>query len=256
MRPSKSRMRVSPTKTQAFRGRFDVNFRWRVCILPELAAQLRKKRRKPAHSLQRAANQSHGTKCWPRQRLRPGTQVQPVGYNNGIVVAQPTETTSEDTDASRRDKLDDPREVVDAGIRCSARVQPGVDYFVGLALAQHPSIQAARQRVSAEVNRIPQVRALPDPMFNNTFWPIHDQSIQTAAGRVGNQMSLSQAIPWPEKLRTKAAIVNQEVQIAQAEVDRIEREITEVCSAGLLRSLVCDSCHRDHRRDTRIWSTI
>ena len=64
-------------------------------------------------------------------------------------------------------------------------------------------------------------------MFNNTFFPSQDQSIQTAAGRVGNQMALSQAIPWPEKLRTKAAIVNQEVQIAQAEVNRIEREITE-----------------------------
>ena len=102
-----------------------------------------------------------------------------------------------------------------------------VEYFVQLALQQHPSIHAARQRVSAEVNRIPQVRALPDPMFNNTFWPIHDQSLQTAAGRVGNQMSVSQAIPWPEKLRTKAAIVSQEVQIARAEVDRIEREITE-----------------------------
>ena len=98
---------------------------------------------------------------------------------------------------------------------------------MGLALAGHPSIQAARQRVSAEVNRIPQARALPDPMFNNTFYPSQDQSIQTAAGRVGNQMALSQAIPWPDKLRTKAAIVNQEVQIAQAEVNRIEREITE-----------------------------
>jgi outer membrane protein TolC len=40
-------------------------------------------------------------------------------------------------------------------------------------------------------------------------------------------MSLSQAIPWPEKLRTKAAIVSQEVQVAQAEVEQIEREITE-----------------------------
>ena len=34
-------------------------------------------------------------------------------------------------------------------------------------------------------------------------------------------------IPWPEKLRTKAAIVRQEVQVAQAEVQRIEREISE-----------------------------
>ena len=158
-----------------------------------------------------------------------GNKVQPVGFNDAVVVEVPTTDLSEDAEeAGAADtavegealQLPSPSTEVDGS------PQP-VDYFVGLALAQHPSIQAARLRVSAEVNRIPQVRALPDPMFNNQFFPSHDQSIQTAAGRVGNQMSLSQAIPWPEKLRTKAAIVNQEVQIAQAEVNRIEREIAE-----------------------------
>ena len=105
--------------------------------------------------------------------------------------------------------------------------QQPVDYFVRLALAGHPSIQAARHRVAAEINRIPQASALPDPMFNNTFWPLQDQALQTAAGRVANQMSLTQAVPLPKKLKTKAAIVSQEVQIAQAEVQQIEREITE-----------------------------
>lgn len=102
-----------------------------------------------------------------------------------------------------------------------------VDYFVGIALSRHPKILAARQRVSAAVNVIPQARALPDPMFSNTFWPIHDQALQTAAGRIGNQMYLSQQIPFPKKLQTKATIANQEVRMAQAEVDSIEREITE-----------------------------
>ncbi|MCA9242268.1 MAG: TolC family protein [Planctomycetales bacterium] len=102
-----------------------------------------------------------------------------------------------------------------------------VDYFVGIALSRHPKILASRQRVSAAVNVIPQARALPDPMFSNTFWPIHDQALQTAAGRIGNQMNLSQQIPFPKKLQTKATIANQEVRMAQAEVDSIEREITE-----------------------------
>jgi outer membrane protein TolC len=148
------------------------------------------------------------------------TQVQPVGFNNATLQVEPIEADA-DTEG---EVLPVPEEL--PGGEFAGAPQP-VEYFVGLALAQHPSIQAARQRVSAEVNRIPQVRALPDPKFNNTFWPIHDQSLQTAAGRVGNQMSLSQAIPWPEKLRTKAAIVSQEVQVAQAEVEQIEREITE-----------------------------
>jgi outer membrane protein TolC len=40
-------------------------------------------------------------------------------------------------------------------------------------------------------------------------------------------MNLSQQIPFPQKLQTKATIASQEVRIAQAEVDSIEREITE-----------------------------
>lgn len=102
-----------------------------------------------------------------------------------------------------------------------------VEFFVSQALATHPSIQAARQRVAAELDRIPQVSSLPDPQFNNTFWPLEDNAIQTAAGRVANQMSLQQGIPFPDKLRTKAAVVSREAQVAQAEVERIERQITE-----------------------------
>ncbi|MCA9195835.1 MAG: TolC family protein, partial [Planctomycetales bacterium] len=44
---------------------------------------------------------------------------------------------------------------------------------------------------------------------------------------VGHQFQLSQGVPWPAKLSTKAAIASREVQMAQAEVQQIEREITE-----------------------------
>lgn len=162
----------------------------------------------------------------------PSDLIQPVGYDDKIVVAtqlvlEPTDdlAVTETPIASSSDQI--------AHAHATATVTTPIggaksaDYFIALAMDRHPSIQAARQRVAAAINRVPQARALPDPMFNNTFWPIHDQSLQTASGRIGNQMSLSQAIPWPEKLRTKANVANQEVQIAQADVDRIEREITE-----------------------------
>lgn len=102
-----------------------------------------------------------------------------------------------------------------------------VDYFIQVALSGHPKIRAARNRVTAAANVIPQARALPDPSFNNTFWPIQGQALQTAGGRVGHQFQLGQGVPWPEKLRAKAAIANREVLMAQADLDRIEREITE-----------------------------
>ncbi len=98
---------------------------------------------------------------------------------------------------------------------------------VGRALASHPSVLAARQRVAAELNRVAQVTALPDPQFKNTFWPLQDQALQTAGGRVANQMSLQQGVPFPDKLRTRGAIVGHEAQMAQAELEKIERRITE-----------------------------
>ena len=109
-----------------------------------------------------------------------------------------------------------------------------VEHYVALAVASHPKIRAARRRVAAEQNRVPQVRALPDPTFGNTFWPAPDNALQTAAGRVGNQMSLTQSVPWPEKLRTRAAVVNREIEVARAELERVEREIVEAVRLAYL----------------------
>lgn len=109
----------------------------------------------------------------------------------------------------------------------SWQVAESIDELVAIALATHPKVRAARRAVAAQRERIPQVRSLPDPVFNNTFWPWQDQALQTAAGRVGNQMGLSQAVPWPEKLRTRAAAAAHESRVAEAELARVEREIVE-----------------------------
>ncbi len=153
------------------------------------------------------------------QDIRPSDNmdVQAVAYREPIVFASPIITMTDDNSAM----------AVEATEMAVAEDRQPAEHFVGLALANHPKIRAARQRVAAATNVIAQVRALPDPVFSNNFWPLHNQALQTAAGRVGNQMSLSQAVPWPDKRRTKAAIASREVQVAQAEVERIEREIAE-----------------------------
>lgn len=102
-----------------------------------------------------------------------------------------------------------------------------LDALVVTALQSHPEVTAARQRVSAAVSRVPQARALPDPMFSNTFWPIHAHALQTAGGRIGNQMSLSQQVPWPTKLSAKANVASREIQIALADVAKVQADITE-----------------------------
>jgi outer membrane protein TolC len=81
--------------------------------------------------------------------------------------------------------------------------------------------------VAAASHRVPQARSLEDPLLSNSFYPISDQALQTAAGRAGNTLSISQKYPWPEKRWTKAAIACREVQIASAKLAQQELEIEE-----------------------------
>jgi cobalt-zinc-cadmium efflux system outer membrane protein len=101
-------------------------------------------------------------------------------------------------------------------------------YFVETALAGHPRVLAARARVAAATNRPLQASSLADPTITNTFFPISDQALQTAGGRVGNGLMVSQMYPWPEKRWTKEAIACREVQIAAAKLAQVELEIEEL----------------------------
>lgn len=120
-----------------------------------------------------------------------------------------------------------PIELDESAAEMPAAVTDSLDSLIVSALQSHPDVAAARQRVSATVNRVPQARALPDPMFSNTFWPIHAHALQTAGGRIGNQMSLSQQVPWPTKLSAKASVASREIEIALAEVAKVQADITE-----------------------------
>lgn len=100
--------------------------------------------------------------------------------------------------------------------------------IVDLAVSGHPRVRAARARVGAATNRPVQARSLEDPVLSNSFFPISDQALQTAGGRAGNTMSLSQKYPWPEKRWTKEAVANREVQIANAKLAQVELEVEEL----------------------------
>ncbi len=126
-----------------------------------------------------------------------------------------------DEESQKQNNHDEPSEPI------AEKSPTGVDALIQQAIATHPKIQAARSRVSAAQSRIPQARALPDPMAETLFWPIVDNAQQLASGRMTNQLSLSQIVPWPEKLRAQAAVAAREVGIAQAEMREIEREIAE-----------------------------
>ncbi|HID21265.1 MAG TPA: TolC family protein, partial [Planctomycetaceae bacterium] len=81
--------------------------------------------------------------------------------------------------------------------------------------------------VWAAAEKIPQVTSLDDPVLADTFQPIASHSLQTAAGRTPNLLTLSQRFPWFGKLRLRGEIAEEEVQIALTRLVRAQLKVVE-----------------------------
>jgi len=160
--------------------------------------------------------------------------------------APASDTDTDPSEPSRSESIPTP-----SATEITSEPQP-VDYFVGIALGNHPRIRAARARVSAASQRAPQARSLEDPVLSNSFYPISDQALQTAGGRAGNAMSLTQKYPWPEKRRTRAAIANRETQMAMARLDQVELEIEEMVRLAYYELWFADQAIEISRRNREI----
>jgi len=93
----------------------------------------------------------------------------------------------------------------------------GVEDYVKLALARHPSIIAARRRVERLSQEIPRVTSLDDPML--TVSPPVGSMPETAAGMVGVMTMVSQQLPFPGKLATRGRIAEQETTMARRDLE-------------------------------------
>nr|MBA3315112.1 TolC family protein [Planctomycetaceae bacterium] len=87
-------------------------------------------------------------------------------------------------------------------------------FYLRIALERNPAVLAARRDVSAVVETIPQVTALDDPMLGEKFWTSPAHSPQTASGRMVNSLSISQQVPWPDKLRVRGEVAEQDAKMA------------------------------------------
>jgi len=92
------------------------------------------------------------------------------------------------------------------------------------AVAHHPSIAAARHRAAGLAAKVPQERALPDPMAE--IAPIGAMA-ETASGEVGMMGGVSQKFPFPGKRGESAAAADREAAAALAEVGTLELKLTE-----------------------------
>jgi outer membrane protein, heavy metal efflux system len=97
-----------------------------------------------------------------------------------------------------------------------------VDDYVRYALSQNAGLQAARSRVVAAAQRVPQAAALDDPMLDIDGWPFYPYVPQTAAGRMTADIMVRQEVPWFGKLRTRASAAEAEVNATRAELAAAE----------------------------------
>lgn len=111
-----------------------------------------------------------------------------------------------------------------AAVHYSIPASAGPDDLARLAIRHHPSIAAARHRAAGLAAKVPQERALPDPMAEIS--PIGAMA-ETAAGSVGMMAGVSQEIPFPGKRGQSAAAADREAAAAHAEIGALELQLTE-----------------------------
>ena len=102
-----------------------------------------------------------------------------------------------------------------------------VDEYVVFALAQSPRIQAARKRIEARANRVPQAASLDDPMLGVNGYPFSPYVLQTAGGRSTVNVMAEQKLPWFGKLETRSCVAEAETDMARADLVAAELEVVQ-----------------------------
>lgn len=107
----------------------------------------------------------------------------------------------------------------------------GVEELVGHALTHNPEIAAVEARVARMLAKVPQARALPDPMAMVSLGSLPE----TATGRVMAMSGVQQKLPLPGKLSSKARMAEEE-----ANATRAMRDAKALSVAAMVRSTYWD----------------
>jgi len=97
----------------------------------------------------------------------------------------------------------------DASEPPQAQTLASLEDYLRQAQIANPQLKAFERRYEAAMQRIPQVSALPDPMFQITSFV---ESVQTRTGPQENVLMLSQRIPWFGKLSSREAAASADAE--------------------------------------------
>lgn len=89
------------------------------------------------------------------------------------------------------------------------------DYLAHAAL-RNPGLEAAFNRWKAALERVPQVRALPDPRFTYRYYI---QEVETRVGPMQQAFGLAQTFPWFGKLELRGDVASEDAEVARQEYE-------------------------------------
>jgi outer membrane protein TolC len=123
-----------------------------------------------------------------------------------------------------------------AGVQ--AHQEPGaqvllLDDVIREALEKNPEAQSALHTINALRLRVPQVKALPDPMVS-AGWAgnLAPFSVMRGDNSSNRGLTVSEQFPYPGKLKLRGEIASKEAEAAQADYEAIRRRVsTEVKAA-------------------------
>lgn len=92
----------------------------------------------------------------------------------------------------------------------------GLSDYLKYGALHNPGLKAAFEAWKAALEKVPQVRSLPDPKFTYTYYI---SEIETRVGPQKNKYGIAQSFPWPEKLNLKS---NAALAAAEAQRQKFE----------------------------------
>ena len=141
-----------------------------------------------------------------------GDAVETTTPNPSSDAASPPEDAEEDDDSKSESAVDERPEPVELPVPEDLTPATPIGLLVSRAVSRSPAVAAARHRAAAARNRIPQVRSYDDPRLGTTYAPIDSNSLQTAGGRIPLSLTISQRMPWRDKLDARGQVAFDEAE--------------------------------------------
>jgi outer membrane protein TolC len=127
------------------------------------------------------------------------------------------------TDAARGQEPAAPLETTEAArAEMVSNALETLSEYLAQAALSNEELKAAFYRWKAALERVPQVKSLPDPRFTFAYFI---RSIETRTGPQQASFKLAQTFPWFGKLDLKGDIAAQEASAVKAEYDALKLKI-------------------------------